>query len=95
MEEDEGYHEWYNNNEKELMSDFVDDNPDEWEEFLEMKRATLEQDDFDYWKVLFCKEEMEEDFQNYCEDEYGNCKDIIQTDNAIWNARYSMKGGEY
>lgn len=78
--EDDWYSSWYEDNEKDLMEAFVDDNPDEWIEFLDMKRATLEQDDFDYWKVLFCKEEMEQDFYNYCQDEYSNHRDILETE---------------
>ena len=78
--ENDWYDEWYQENEKQLMEAFVDDNPDEWIEFLDMKRATLEQDDFDYWKVLFCKEEMEQDFYDYCEDAYRDYKDELQVE---------------
>jgi hypothetical protein len=75
---DDWYDDWYKENEKDLIEGFVDDNPDEWIEFLEMDRATLEKDDFDYWKVLFCKEQMEQDFINYCEDAYGKYKDELK-----------------
>jgi hypothetical protein len=78
--EDDWYVDWYQDNEKDLMEAFVDDNPDEWIEFLDMKRATLEQDDLDYWKVLFCKEEMEQDFLDYCQDEYSNYRDLLETE---------------
>ena len=70
--------EWFEENQQELMENFVENNPDEWIEFLDMKRATLEEDDFDYWKVLFCKEEMEQDFTNYCEDAYGDYMDELK-----------------
>lgn len=80
------YKEWYEENEKELMSNFVDDNPDEWNEFLDMKRATLEQDDFDYWAILFCKEEMEQDFIEYCENAFDEECQVLQ-------AEARMEGG--
>lgn len=84
-DENEWYDEWYQENEKQLMEAFVDDNPDEWIEFLDMKRATLEQDDFDYWKVLFCKEEMEQDFIEYCENAYRDYKDELQMEARLEN----------
>jgi len=72
------YKDWYKENEKDLMEAFIDDNPDEWTEFLDMDRATLEKDDLDYWKVLFCKEQMEQDFIDYCEDAYGEYRDNLK-----------------
>lgn len=83
--EDDWYSSWYEDNEKDLMEAFVDDNPDEWNEFLELRRATLEQDDLDYWKVLFCKEEMEQDFIDYCENAYGDYRDELEMEARLEN----------
>lgn len=94
-DKDEWLYEWKSDNKEKLMEDFVEEMPDEWNEFLEMKRATLEQDDLDYWRLLFCEEEMPDEFNKFCEDEFNNHRDIVETDNAIWNERYSMKGGGY
>ena len=76
--EEDCYIDWYKENEKELMESFIDEFKDAWTEFLDMDRATLEKDDIDYWKVLFCKEQMGEDFTNHCENSYGDYTDKLK-----------------
>lgn len=75
---DDWYSDWYSENQKELMDSFVEENPDEWNEFLDMNRATLEENDFDYWKIVFCKEEMEQEFLDFCKEAYENYRVALE-----------------
>lgn len=77
------YSEWFSDNKKELINEFVEDNQEDFDKFIEEKRASLEQDDLDYWKLLFCEEEMTDEFSDFCEDDFKDSMDILETENSL------------
>ena len=69
---------------EDLYDEFIKSHESEFKEMLKQEIIDEERD-LNYWKDIFCKEEMEEDFNNYCEQEYNNLLDVIQTDNSYRN----------
>lgn len=69
--QEEDYIEWKNNNIKELLNDFIDDNKKEFADFLN-ENIVDETYDMDYYIEIFCKEENEDDFYYFCKDRYGS-----------------------
>lgn len=73
--EDGYYSDWLSDNIKDLKEEFIKDNKAEFDEML--KQEIIDEDrDMDYWKDVFCKEEMEEEFLDYCKEEYNVYRDI-------------------
>jgi hypothetical protein len=68
------YHSWLSDNITDLREDFIKDNKAEFNEMLE-KEIIDEDRDIDYWKEVFCNEEMEQDFIDFCKERYGEYRD--------------------
>lgn len=82
--DDEGLYDFISDNKNDLYDDFIKAHKVEFDEML--KQEIIDEDrDMDYWREVFCKEEMEQDFIDYCEDEYNSYIDKIQTDNSYKN----------
>jgi uncharacterized cupredoxin-like copper-binding protein len=70
----EGVYEFMSNNKEDLYDDFIIENQKEFNEML--KQEIIDEDrDIDYWKEVFCREEKEQEFLDYCEEEYNNGKE--------------------
>jgi hypothetical protein len=63
------YQSWLSDNIEDLKEEFIKDNIAEFNNFLEQEIIDDERD-IEYWKDTFCKEENDEDFDNYCRDEF-------------------------
>jgi hypothetical protein len=81
---DEGLYEFISDNEKDLYDEFIKAHKGEFDEMLK-EEIIDEERDMDYWREVFCKEEMEQEFRDYCEDEYNNLLDVEETDRSYRN----------
>lgn len=73
---------WVRDNIKELMSEFLEDNVAEFNIFLE-NNIIDDVYDIEYWSDVFCKEEQEEKFYEYCEEQFNNYCDIEKTNRSL------------
>lgn len=78
--------EWKRENIKDLMNEFVEDNQAEFNIFLE-NCFIDEERDLNYWIEIFCKEEQEEEFNNYVEDSFKDSCDIEETRKSLRSFR--------
>jgi len=73
--------EWISDNLNDLMAEFIKAHNSEYIELLD-EVIIDETYDLEYWNEVFCKEEMEQDFLDYCDEEYGNWRDREDTDRS-------------
>jgi bifunctional DNase/RNase len=66
---------WANENHKNLMYEFLDDNAEEFNIFLE-DVIIDEERDVEYWTEVFCKEEMAEEFNDFVDCSYNEYEDV-------------------
>jgi hypothetical protein len=74
--------EWIRENIKDLMNEFVEDNQAEFNEMLD-NQVIDEERPLDYWKEIFCKEEMEQDFRDFVDDSFKDSQDIQETERSL------------
>lgn len=82
--EDGVYSEWKSENLKELQNDFCDDNKQEFNVFLE-EQVIDDTYDIEYWVNAYCEDN--DDFQDYCKDEFNDYMDVFETQRSLWNDR--------
>jgi hypothetical protein len=81
------YCDWYSEHSDDLIEEFIKDHPAEFTEMLD-NVIIDETYDMDYWKDVFCKEEMEQDFYDYCNEAFHDADDARQSDWDDYNSRY-------
>jgi len=73
--------EWVSENLKELMGEFIEDNTPEFNNFLENEIIDDERN-IEYWTEVFCKEEKEDEFNDFCNDRFKDNDDIEKTNRS-------------
>ena len=86
--EEEVKEEFINENIDSLINDFIKVIENEFNEFLD--NCIIDEDrDLEYWKEIFCKEEREEEFNDFCNDCFNEYQDEIETRRSLINDIYS------
>ena len=86
--EENAYCSWYSDNADNMKEEFIKEHKNEYDEFLD-SIIVDETYDLDYWEGVFCNEEMEQEFYDFCQDAFHDSEDARQSD---WDDYKSMKG---
>lgn len=63
------YDDWYSDNKEILFDEFAENNKVEFDELME--EMIIDEDrTLEYWKKVFCEEEMYNEFEDYCKDQF-------------------------